>query len=425
MCLIQKNIKSFLLFVVSCSVSATEVNYSADIIVSKYSNLNLEQNPLQGETTESIRGAISITESSASLAANLDASLETINYINNQVRDESQGGLIANVRWVIVPDRYEWYISDTYTQTLSNPFVSDTPGNRQNVNAFSTGPDVIWRASSRHYLNLSARLENISFESSQFVANADNDRLEVSTGWRFQLEAATSLSLNYVVEMVDFDDDVANSNYDRSDVYLALNHQRGMNVFGSQVGITKVNNENSEDENETRFGLSLLSTRTRTSTLEIKLNRNITDASSELLDQVLVETGSESSVTDIYLDKSASLVYNKALISGNFSLDLSRSDADYRQLNQLDQIEKSVLMNASWHFQRSSQLALVVQYANSVFDNVSREDDDYLYSLQYTYNARRYISVNLEVASQKRKSTDYINNYDDSRIILSLTYNSR
>ncbi len=411
---------------ISYSVSATEVNYSVGVTISKYDNLNLVQNPVQEETSESIIGTLSIVENTVNLVANLNASLRTTNYQNNQSDDENLGNLVANALWVISPGRYEWFVSDTFTQTLANTFSADTPNNRQNTNAFSTGPNFIWRINSRNNLNIEARAETTSFESSQTVTDADNNRVRIATSWEHQLQVASLLSLNYTTEAVNFDDEVSNTNFDRNDLFFRLIYQRGINTFEADAGITRLDIANTIDE--TRFRLSVLNTRTRTSTIQLEINRNLTDTASNLLNQPsgnTVNTGSEVSTADVFLDKTARIVYNKTLVSGSFNIDINKTINDYQQQNQLDQIEKGVLITGVWNVQRASQLSLTARYINSIYNNVSREDDDYLYSLLYTYSARRHITVGLQTTAQERESSDPINNYNDFRVILSLTYSTQ
>jgi len=175
-------IKLLFVLIVPFSLSATELDYSVGLTVSKYDNLNLEPNPTQGGVSESIVGGIILAEDTANLVANIDASLQLINYDDNQTQDESIGHLVANALWVLSPGHYEWFFSDTYTQTLVDSFDGDTPANRQNVNAFSTGPNIAFKIDSTNNFNIEARVETISFENNQSVIDADNDRVELTAG---------------------------------------------------------------------------------------------------------------------------------------------------------------------------------------------------------------------------------------------------
>jgi len=205
-----------------------------------------------------------------------------------------------------------------------------------------------------------------------------------------------------------------------------MNYLRGMNVYEAEIGSTYVDNNNSADVDELRFRLSILNTRTRTSTVQLVINRNLTDTSNELLAQnVNGSVDSETSTADIFLDKTARLVYNKVLRAGRFIVDLHKTVTDYQQLDQLDQVLKGAIINTVWNIQPTSELALMAQYTNTVFESVSREDEHYLYSLAYIYHARRHFTVGFDVISQERISSDSVNNYDDLRIMISFNYNTQ
>jgi hypothetical protein len=433
MLVVQKNIKYLFLFFIFNNVSATEIDYSLGVIVSKIDNLNLAPGPTQGEISESISATTTIVENTANLMANINASMQAVSYRNNQASDENIGGLVANVLWTISPSRYEWFFADTYAQTLINSRESNTPNNRQNTNAFSTGPNLIFRINSRNNFNLEARAETISFEGATGVVDTDNERLEFTTSWDYQLQAGSTLSLNYVVEAVDFEDETANSNFGRNDLFFGLNYRRGVNTFDTQIGVTRVDNQGSADVSERRFRLSMLNARTRTSTVQLEVVRNLTDTSSELLSQLPgaeVVGAAETSTSDIFLDKTSRFIYNKTLMSGSLNLNIYRTTNEYQQQKDLNQTQKAALLTGLWNVQRASQLSFTAQYTNTVFNNdvALREDDDYLYTLLYTYSARRNVSVSLEATSQKRVSEDLTltdRNYEDFRTVLSLTYTTQ
>ena len=158
------------------------------------------------------------------------------------------------------------------------------------------------------------------------------------------------------------------------------------------------------------------------------MNSNLTDASSELLDQaqgVADNIDSELSTADIYLNKMARMSYNKTLASGSFNIDISRENIDYQQQNQQDQEVKEMLFSYFWDINGPSEFSFTAQYTNSYFNNVSREDEDFLYTVLYRYNARRNISVGLETTAQERTSSDSTSDYDDFSVVLSLTYNTQ
>lgn len=416
---------------ISTDLNATDLNYSVSVSLSKIDNINLVANPVDSETSQSVRGEVSIEENTAELVASLSASVEAINYQNDQAQDENIGNLSTNALWVLSPGYYEWFLSDTYTQTITSALDANNQNNRVDTNAFSTGPNLTWRVNSRNDINLDARAESIVFENNTNVVDGDNNRLLGTTGWAYQLDSSSSLSINYQLETVDFDDEINNSNFDRVDVFLNYNKTRGRNLFEVSAGTTKVNNETASDTRESRFSVSLQNERTRTSSIRLAISRNITDTSRELIEAALddpeeIDPETQLGVqSNVFLDKTASITYTKTLSFGSLTVDLSKSIDDYQLQNNEDQEEEIALITGVWNMQRASSLTMTAQYTNNLFTNISREDETFLYSLLYTYNARRNISTDVEVIARERESTDANEVYDDFRIRLSLTYNTR
>ncbi|MDH5572243.1 MAG: outer membrane beta-barrel protein, partial [Gammaproteobacteria bacterium] len=347
---------------------------------------------------------------------------------NQQAEDESLGQLYADFLWVINPRRYEWFLSDTYTQTLISPLSLDTPDNRRNSNAVSTGPNFIWRIDSRNDVVLEARADRVIFESNNSAAVADNSRLNITSIWDYRLRSSSSLALNYFIETVKYDDLNYSDNYNRNDLYLSFEHHRGTNFFEADLGVVNINYADTEDISETRFRLSAQDARTRTSSLRFELSRNVTDISSELINRIEVRDLNiepEANVSDIYIDKSARVIFNKALTSGVLDFTAYTRINDYRQQDQLDQTEKGYQIEVIFEVQRASSLGISASYSSSVFDLMSREDDDYLYSISYIYNARRHFSLNYEIIFQERVSNDPANDYEDTRYLLTLNYSTQ
>ena len=77
------------------------------------------------------------------LTANIGANLEYRDYVDEAFQSELVGGLDGFVSYAFVPERFIWVVTDNYGQIANQRTLADSPDNRQNVNYFSTGPDII------------------------------------------------------------------------------------------------------------------------------------------------------------------------------------------------------------------------------------------------------------------------------------------
>lgn len=405
---------------------STEVHYALGFTLTHYENINLEPVPADSEMSEVLRGSVSIVENTANLVANLDAIVETIKYNNEQASDQNQGQLIANALWVISPSRFEWYLSNTFTQTAIDPFESNTPGNRQNVNAFSTGPNYLWRVNPRNNINLEARVEDYAYESLAI----DNQRLSSAIRWSYDINSSANAALNFEAETVKFSDDNLNSDFNRNDVYLSVDYLRGLNALEMEIGATKVVNDSTADINESRFLFALENARTRTSSIRLEYERMVSDTSTELLSLGAADLNDpdfESTSADTFVDKTARLIYRKELNSGTVDMTFFSGNTDYTSQNELDQSDKGLNILYSWQLHERSELIFEGRRRRNVYDILIpyRQDDDVLYRLAYEYRARRNVNVSVNFISQERESTILSESYEDKRVGLTLEYLSR
>ena len=158
-------------------------------------NINHQNIATESELAQTLRGRVSVIENTANLVMNVDASLESTHYSNNQLADVTTGQMLGNALWSIRPGQLEWYVSNIYTQTAINPLSSNTPGNRQNVNALSTGPNYYMRINSRSQLALESRAENYAYEN----ADTDNNRAFAAARLNYRFTASTKIRVQHIV----------------------------------------------------------------------------------------------------------------------------------------------------------------------------------------------------------------------------------
>ena len=75
--------------------------------------------------------------------------------------DEFLGGLDGTVYYRFIPERFAWSIEDNFAQIAVNGLAVDTPDNRQNLNYFTTGPDIILPLGARTALEVSGRYSDV------------------------------------------------------------------------------------------------------------------------------------------------------------------------------------------------------------------------------------------------------------------------
>jgi len=411
------------LFVSGHDIQATEVHYSLGSSVTSYDNVNLVNDPQGKEVGTSVWGSFLIAENTSSLQYNIDSRLESTKYANNLSDDRSLGRVTATSTWVLRPGMFDWNLNDTFTQTAINPYLADTPSNRQNANVLSTGPNYYIRINPVNNLNLEARAEHYTY-----AENIDNNRMFGASRWVYRLNASVDLSLNYELSKVEYLDGV-NNNYDRHDLFFRTEYQRNRNTFEAELGTTRVNNEHIENFHNSRYLISINNQRTRTENIQLSYEHSLSDTGTELLNSgEFVQTDTlETTSNDTFVTDTARLLYNELTTYGSFSIETRDSRYKYNTQSSLDNERKSLLIVNQWNLQRASSLMIDAYFLNTSYPDpsINRTDRDKRYEMTYVYGARRNINIRTRVASIERNSTDEIFSYKDMQYMISLEYSSR
>ena len=406
--------------------SSAEVHYLAGTTLMHATNINRQNTATESEVAQTLRGSVSVIENTATLVMNVDASLQATHYANNQLADATTGQMLGNALWSIRPGQLEWYASNIYTQMAIDPLSSNTPGNRQNVNALSTGPNYTMRFNSRSQLELEARAENYAFEN----ADTDNNRALAAARLNYRFTASISSNLNYESTKVMFENTVLNSDFARNDMFLSLHYQRNTNTAEAQGGYTIISNDNTADARASRYLLALENRRTRTTTLRAEYSRNVSDTSSNLRSITTADSTNPTLLAtsaQLFIRTTARLNSTSTLSSGTLILSAHKTESDYLTDDTLDQIENGASILNSWNLNGRSTFSIDGRYIETDYTGqpVLRIDEDYIYGATYIYRYGRNININLRGEYLERESTTLLQNYEDRRIIFTLEYVSR
>src|SRR6478735_2615031 len=96
-------------------------------------------------------------ENTRRIQADVEADVGYEHYLDGIFDDGVIGEADGVVTIGLLPESFEWYVEDQFTQARVDTFAADTPENRQNVNRFETGPDVQLRLTDALQFRFSGR----------------------------------------------------------------------------------------------------------------------------------------------------------------------------------------------------------------------------------------------------------------------------
>jgi hypothetical protein len=183
-----------------------------------------------------------LTEETRKLDAYIRSNFQYVYYDLEDFDDEVVGGLEAVIDYSFVENRFNWSILNNYGQRLQDPFLPDQPGNRENINFFSTGPSFHFPMGDRHRLTLSGLYSDVRYEESPF----DNTGLSVAGAFRRDLREDQALSLNAILDTTEYDDEELAGDFDRREYFARFQSLRGRDEIEIDLGQTELRFEDLE-----------------------------------------------------------------------------------------------------------------------------------------------------------------------------------
>jgi len=168
------------------------------------------------------------------LRGQADFDVAYYSYLDDTFDDRVLGGLSAFAEYDLIVDRLSWMVRDNFGQTEVDPFLAANPGNVENVNYFTTGPDLTLQFGPRTYALIYGRYSNLAYETTQ----SDNERLEGGLSLRRDLSETMTVSLNGSQERVEYKYIPPGSSFDRQEAYVGLNFERQRTTLELNGGVT-------------------------------------------------------------------------------------------------------------------------------------------------------------------------------------------
>lgn len=176
------------------------------------------------------------------LDADVIGNVAYYDYLDNTYDAELLGNFIGNARVALVQDRVEWLFTDNFGQVLTDPFSPETAENRENINYFTTGPDVTFALGSQTRLRLGGRYALTTYERTPF----DSDSVLGDVGLERLLSSASSIALHARMQQIDYDDAELNADYDQSEVSMSYQAEGARTFLALEAGYSQIERDSTD-----------------------------------------------------------------------------------------------------------------------------------------------------------------------------------
>lgn len=191
-----------------------------------------------------IEAELNVLRESRSVDLALEVGAARTRYPGNTFDDESLYFGYGELDLRLVPESVTWVVRNRFAQVREAELAADTPDNRQNVNAFVTGPDLRLPLTAVDAIRLSLRYGRYDFSE----ADVDNERQAATVGIERRVSARTNVSLNAGIERVDFEDEAdAQVDFDRSSAFVRAERALPRGNLGLDLGYNEVRRDGLDD----------------------------------------------------------------------------------------------------------------------------------------------------------------------------------
>jgi hypothetical protein len=233
------------LLVASTVPARAELGWSMDAGVSHTDNATLADTNVSEDTLASVGGTIDYDHETRRMKAALTGRGAYVHYLDDTFDDDLQSYASGSLVFGVVPETFLWSVEDTFGQIAIDQFQPVTPENRQNVNTFSTGPDLILRVGDQSDVKLSGRFGTSRYEDTDRI---NSETVEGSLSFERHLSERSLWALVASTHRVKYDAP-GDPEYDQPSVYATLQATGSRQSFTIDVGVNRVDAGDRTDTN--------------------------------------------------------------------------------------------------------------------------------------------------------------------------------
>ncbi|MBL8266088.1 hypothetical protein [Steroidobacter sp.] len=413
--------------VVGAPVQA-EISASAEAGVGYSDNITRVPTNESSETIGTVGLDLVWQERTRRLRGNAVVDLSYFEYMDNTYDSELTGTANGMLAFGIVPETLTWVVQDSFGQAQSDPFLAATPDTREDLNYFSTGPDLTLRFGSAGFGRLFGRWSSTTYETSPFDAKRTTAGLSVGR----RASARSELSLNAITESIDFDD-ADNTDYDRDSVFVGWQLDAARTTIDAQLGYTWLKRDGDEKDGTAMVNVGVTREISAASRLRLSVSQQLGDAGDSLRSQlsgnVVGAAGQITATSDPFESRVASAEWMYSRGRSGFSLGVSRGKDQYETLTQFDRTRLTYTAGLSRRLSPTLDFDLRATLENEDYANSNAETDELRVSATLNWRAWRRMGLRLLIERYDRDASGTSSGsggrtgeFQENRAFLTLAY---
>lgn len=380
----------------------------------------------QEDTTLEVGLRLDYTREQGRFNAKVGVDLRYAHFLDDSFDDESYGGMDATLAYWFIPERFSWNVEQNFGQALIDPRDVENPDNRQTVNFFSTGPDVIVPLGERTDLSVSGRWSDAHFGDTP----GSNQRIDGTIGLVRHINEVSTVSVNAFAERVDFEDDFSDGGYDRQSAFVGYRNRGSRTSLDARAGYT-VLHDHGEEIDGPLFDVTVSRQLSQRSSLTLAAGTNLTDSAEAFRrDQGVLGLGSDTQnvviSSDPYQSDFASLTWTADGTRNTFSLVGSWRHEDHEVEVDLNRQYLGATVDYSRRMRPTLSLGVQGGYTKEQYDNSDVEFDEWFVGTSLDWQFSRVTSVRFGYGYYEGSGDTLLGegtrDYTENRLTLFFTY---
>ena len=367
--------------------------------------------------------ALSWHELRPRLQADVDGDVDYLEYLKHTVGNEVIGNFLGQARFALAPDILFWHASDNFGQGLIDPLAADNPENRENINYFSTGPELMLPLGATTFVDVKANYGKVSYQTGPL----DSQRADGSIALIRRISQDSAVSVNVRDERVDFSDDVTNPDYSRQDGFLHYDTRNSRTTVYVDLGYSRL-----LEPATTRSGVLARFDISRkvspSSTVGLSLGHQFSDASDAFrLEQTLgganlnTQTAQQQSGVP-FTSNYASLSWNFERSRTGFGISADYFKESYPQPSTLNDQREQLTAHVSRKLTPTLQVSLQEQYFSQQFQELVGNSSETITGLQLSWQAAQHLRVVFDAQRANRHSDLRDTDFAEDRLWVRVAY---
>ena len=407
-------------------------NYGVDAGVTETDNVTLVQDHKVSQTIALVDADFNIKQATRLFEADAKGDFSYLDYLQSAYGAQLLGRFDGSLRAALIPEKLTWFVQDDFGQSALDPFQPVTPDNLENVNYFSTGPDLTLNLGRTGFFDLSARYARVQYQTSPLNSNRAQGSIAVGE----QLSASSSVSLNADSERVLFADTVLNQDFDRTNAFARYSLKGARMDLSLDLGATRLDNSG----DTTTGGLARVTVARKLSpnaTVNLTAGHVLTDAGSafsSLQGGAIGTVGTApapqtaATYTDNYVSAGWDYVrgrtslglsgrYERDSYGGNEALDNNRGGGEFRLARRMTRAFEAELVGRLYKTDYTHEALTAVVGSPNYYDE--------LIAASLAWHFGRGLEIRLRAEHDARVTTGNDTGYKDNRGTLTIGYRPR